>query len=167
MQALASEHAVKGKLYLAADGTVEKYTVYVTRNGIPDWVHQMADEKIGLGTDESYEVELYADGSEVYEVRRTVEGRALELSVKRDRTLKYIERQLDETDLPEPVLATVRGVANFSAERYAIKEGPGLEEYHIRGKIGEVDHRLRVRKDGHLVAVQRQLPGAFEIAIRR
>lgn len=166
LEALASPHAVKCKLYFAADGTVEKYTVYVTRSAIPDWVHKLADEKLGAGQDESYEVELYADGSEVYEVRRNVGGRMLELSVRRDRTILYIERQIDEKDLIEAVRAALRGLPNFSPERYAYKESAGFGEYNIRGKIGETPYRVRIRPDGTLVAVQKQLPGSVEIITR-
>lgn len=167
MQALASPHAVKGKFYLAEDGTIEKYTVYVTREGIPDWVHKMADEKLGQGPDKSYEVELYADRSEVYEVRRTIGGRERELSVKRDGSLMYVETQLEEKEVPEPVRAAVAGVKGFAAETYALKEGPGLNEYQVRGKIGGVAHRVRVTPGGKIVAVQKQLPGAVEVAVRR
>jgi len=167
MKALQSPHVMRGKLYLAADGKVEKYTVYVTKDGVPAWVHEMADEKIGKGEPHSFEVEQYDDGSNVYEVKRKVGGKLMELSVRTDRSIKYIERQLEEKDIPEAGRAVIKSVANFMPEGYFIKEGPAMAEYQIRGKIGELQHRIRLRKDGSLVAVQKFLPATFEIAVPR
>ena len=67
------------------------------REGLPDWVHEMADEKLGKGEDVEYEIEVYPDGSEVYEVYRTVDGREKQLSVKPDRTVYYIGTELNRT----------------------------------------------------------------------
>ncbi len=165
LTAYRSEHLIRAKMYIGTDGRIEKYGAYVTKEGIPDWVHQLADEKLGQGKDEEYEIETYADGSEVFEVRRCVADKSNELSVKRDRSLKYIERQLDAGELPEAVRNTVRSISNFAADRYAVKEGPHLKECQVRGKIGDVPYRARIKEDGRLVALQNKVEGSFEIAI--
>lgn len=50
LQVLQSVRAVRAKACIAADGRIEKFTVYVTRDAIPDWVHSMADQELGPGT---------------------------------------------------------------------------------------------------------------------
>lgn len=165
LEACRSDHLQRAKVHIGADGRIEKYVAYVAKDAIPAWVHEMADEKIGTGQDEEYEIETYADGSEVYEVRRCVGDKSHELSVKRDRSLKYVERQLDENELPEAVRAAIRDLSDFALQRCAVKEGPNLKEYQITGKIGDRPFRARIQEDGALVALQKKIEGGFEIAL--
>src|SRR6185503_6705169 len=72
-RSLASPHARKAALVVSPAGRISKSTVYVAREGIPSWAHAMADDTMGKGEDLAYEVEVYPDGSEVYEIYRKVE----------------------------------------------------------------------------------------------
>ena len=166
MKALASPSAVRANFFISRDGTITRYTVHVGPEALPEWITKMADEKIGKGNDLDYEIELYPDGSEVYEVYRRIDGRELQLSVHADRTVKYVGRELDPKELPEKVAAAMRGVKGFIAEKCIHKEGPKFVEVHIKGSIGGLPHRLRISGDGRLLSVQRRLPGEFEVAVQ-
>jgi hypothetical protein len=167
LKALSSPAAIKAGLFVSKDGTLLRYAVDVGREGVPDWLHAMADEKIGKGEDVVYEAELYPDGSEVYEVYRMIGGKEVQLSVDhRDRSVKYIGTQLVEKQLPEKIRATLGGVDGFEAEKIIFKEGPRFAEYHVKGKIGGVPHRVRIGGDGKLLSVQRRIPAEIEVAVQ-
>jgi hypothetical protein len=165
-EALRSPHARSAKFTLGPDGKITKYTVYVAREALPGWTHKAADEILGRGEDVVYEVEVYDDGSEVFEITRKVNGRLRELSVRSDARLMYVERQLEAKELPAAVASALRNVDGFLPERYAVKEGPGLTEYQAWGQKDGAPHRVRLARDGRLVAVQKSLRAEFELGLR-
>jgi hypothetical protein len=166
MKALSSPAAKKAGIFVSKDGTITRYTVHLDREGVPPWLHDMADEKIGKGDDLAYEAELYPDGSEVYEIYRMVAGKEKQLSVEKDRTVKYVGTQVGETELPDRVQATLQGVKGFFFEKCILKEGPRFGEYHVKGMLRGVPHRIRIATDGRLLAVQRRIPAEFEVAVQ-
>jgi len=166
MKALASPGASKASFFVSRDGTITRYAVHVGPEAMPEWITKTADEKIGKGEDLEYEVELYPDGSEVYEVYRKVDGREMQLSVHADRSVKYVGKQLDVKDLPEKVGAALRGVKGFTAEKCMFKEGPKFAEVHVKGNVAGAPHRVRLSGDGRLLSVQRRIAGEVEVAVQ-
>ena len=166
MKALAQPTASRAGLFVSRDGTITRYAVHVGPEVFPEWVSKMADERIGKGEDLDYECELYPDGSEVFEIYRMIDGREKQLSVHADRSVKYLGRQLDEKDLPDRVGATLRGIKAFAPEKIIFKDGPKFAEYHIRGRIASVPHRLRISSDGRLLSLQRKIPAEVELAVQ-
>lgn len=166
MKALASPGATRANFFVSKDGTITRYAVHVGPDAMPEWITKMADEKLGRGEDFEYEMELYPDGSEVYEVYRKVDGREKQLSVHHDKSVKYVGKQLDEKELPEKIGAALRGVKGFTAEKCMFKEGPRFAEYHIKGTLGGSPHRIRLSGDGRLLSVQRKVAGEVEVAVQ-
>jgi len=166
MKALAHPSATRAGMFVSRDGTITRYTVHVGPDAIPEWVSRMADERIGKGEDLEYEMELYPDGSEVFEIYRMIDGREKQLSVHADKNVKYVGRQVDEKDLPDRVAATLRGVRAFAPEKIIFKEGPRFSEVHVRGRIAGVPHRVRISGDGRLISVQQKVPAEVELAIQ-
>jgi hypothetical protein len=166
MKALAAPTASKAGLFLSKDGAITRYAVHLGREDVPVYLHSMADEKIGKGEDLEYEMELYPDGSEVFEVYRKVQGKEMQLSVHADKSVKYVGREMDPKELPGKVGAGLRGVKGFTAEKAMFKEGPKFAEYHIKGNLGGTPHRVRLSGDGRLLSVQRKLAGEFELAVQ-
>jgi hypothetical protein len=166
MKALAGPGARRANFFVSKDGTITRYAVHVGPEALPEWITRMADEKIGKGEDLDYEVELYPDGSEVFEVYRRVDGRERQLSVHADRSVKYIGQEFDPKELPDKVRAALRGVKGFITEKCVFKEGPKFAEVHIKGSLGGSPHRLRLSADGRLLSLQRRLPGEIEVAVQ-
>ena len=166
MKALAMQGATRANFFISKDGTITRYAVHVGPEAMPEWITTMADEKIGKGEDLEYEMELYPDGSEVFELYRRIDGREKQLSVHADKTVKYLGRQVDEKDLPDKVGATLRGIRAFAPEKIVVKEGPKFSEVHVRGRIAGVPHRVRISGDGRLISVQKKVPAEVELAIQ-
>lgn len=162
-KALASPHAIKSNFFVTADGRVTRSSVHVKKEGIPDWVHAMADEKIGKGEDLDYEVEVYPDGTQVYEVYRKVNGKERQLSAAADRTVYYIGLEQDVASLPPEVASTLAKLEGFEAKRCVVKEGATFHEYQVKGTLNGGELRARLGKDGRLIALQRRLPSEVEV----
>jgi len=163
LQEMTGAHALRAKLYVATDGHLRKFTIYVNHDAIPDWVHTMADEKIGSGADASYEIEQYENGDQVYEISRIINDHPVELSVRTDKSVKYIETWLDPEVLPASIQAAMAETAGFVLERASIKEGPGLKVYQLRGTKDDVEHRLVFSDAGELMYTSRALPAKLEL----
>lgn len=165
-QALSSPYARKANLWASSKGFWTRYSVHVDRMAIPDWAHAMADAKLGRGVDLDYEVERYPDGAEVYEIYRTVDGREKQLSVKADRTIYYVGTEQDAKVLPAPVTAAIRDLKDFVVEQCILKESAELAEYHLKGTLQSRPCRVRVSRDGKLIAVQRRIPAEIEVPVK-
>lgn len=162
-EALASPHATRTNFFVAADGRIVRSTVYLAKEGLPDWVHEMASEKLGKGEDLAYEVEVYPDGSEVYEVYRKIGGKEQQLSVRPDKTVYYIGTEHAEDALPAAVSTALGGHKGFVVRRCIAKEGPTFFEYHVKGRMKGHAYRARISKDGAMIALQRVLPSEIEL----
>jgi len=165
-RALSSPLARKASLWTTPDGRLSRYTVGVDKSALPDWVPAMADARLGRGPDLECEIELYPDGSEVYEIYRKVDGRDRQISVKADRSLYYVGTEQDAGKLPEAVAAAIRGLKDVVVEHCMLKEGPQVAEYHLRATVEKAPCRIRVSKDGALVAVQRRIPAEVEVPLK-
>lgn len=164
LTALQSNGALRVKLYIAKDGTLRKSAVYVTKESVPTWVHEMADEKLGKGEDESYEVEQYADGQQVYEVTRKVDGVSQELAITIDKSVLYLERKLPENELPEKVATALKGLENFTMEEAESKTyTDGRQEFEVEGKQGEVHVVLQLSTEGEIVGQSRKLTATIAV----
>jgi hypothetical protein len=163
---LSSPHARKANLWTTADGRLSRYSVVVDKAALPDWVPAMADARLGRGPDLECEIELYPDGSEVYEIYRKIDGRERQLSVKADRSLYYVGTEQDPGKLPDAVAAAIRGLKDVVVEHCLLKEGPQVAEYHLRASVEKAPCRIRVSKDGALLAVQRKIPGEVEVPLK-
>lgn len=164
-KALASPHALKSNLFVSEEGRVVRSSVHVSKGGLPDWVHAMADEKIGRGDDLEYEIEVYPDGSEVYEVYRKIDGQERQLSVRPDRTIYYIGSEIESERLPKAVSDTLGKLENFKTASCVSKEGATFHEYHVKGTLDGHPVRARVAKDGRLISVQKLLPSEVEVEV--
>lgn len=163
IDAMQAPTALRAKLYVAADGTLEKTVAYVDRAAIPDWVHAMADAELGAGEDTEYEVEEYADGTRAYEVTRTVDGLKAELSVTPDRALRYTERALADGAIPAPIKAAVDGLEGWTITRVEHKKGPAIDQYEAVGTQGGVEYRAVIDPAGKVIARARRLPAVLQI----
>jgi len=165
MDALSSPHALKGKLYVSRDGTVERSKVYLKREGLPEWTHEVADAKLGKGEDLSYEVEVYGDGTEVFEISRRIDGKPKKVSIRRDRQVRYVETTVDRTSLPAVVSATLAKIDGFQPTECHRRDGEKTAEFHIRGIIAGVPHRARIGADGTLQSLDRHLAAEMEVSV--
>ena len=167
LKALSAPTASKASIFIAKDGTITRYAVHLGREDVPVYLHSMADEKIGKGEDIAYEAEIYPDGGDVYEIYRRVGGKEKQLSIlHRDRSVKYVGTQLEEKEIPEKIQATLKNVKGFTFEKCIHKEGPHFSEYHLRGSIAGTPHRVRIDRDGNLLAVHRRIAGDYEVAVQ-
>jgi hypothetical protein len=163
VDALASPHAIKARLHVTRDGTIERATVYLKRDGLPDWTHDLADEKLGKGEDISYEMEVYGDGTEVYEICRQVDCYPQKISMRRDRNVNYLETCVDASALPEAVSTTLSKIVGFKADECSRRDGDGTSEYHITGAMLGIPHRVRITADGTLRVLEKQLAAEMVI----
>lgn len=165
MDALSSPHALKAKLYVGKDGTIDRSKVFLARAGAPDWIHAVADEKLGKGEELSFEAEVYADGTEVFEAVRRIDGKPKKISVRRDKTVRYVETTVDRASVPAEVAATLAKLEGFQADEWRRREGDNLSEFHVRGSVVGIPHRARLRADGTLMSVDKHLAAELEVAI--
>jgi hypothetical protein len=166
LAALNGPHARSVKLYVNDDGTFFKYTVYVDRAAVPDWVFAMADKELGQGVDVELEVEQYADGAMVFEVTRKVDGQTLELSVDSvARSKRYIERKgFPLEQVPPAVRKTAESVTGFVVELCDVKEQAGRKTYELHGKLADREHSLYIAEDGKLTLQTVDLPAKVKVA---
>ena len=165
-QALSSPTAKKAGIWTSADGRMTRYSVHVDKAGVPDWLHAMADAQLGRGADLDYEVEVYPDGSEVYEIYRKVDGRERQLSVKADRTVYYVGIEHDADKLPEAVSTAIKDLKGLTVQKCMLKEGPTVAEYHLGATLNQATCRVRISKDGQLLAVQRKMQAEVEVPLK-
>jgi len=165
-QALSTPQAKRAGFWTRADGRVSRYAVHVDKSGVPEWLHAMADAKLGRGPDLDYEVELYPDGSEVYEIYRKIEGRERQLSAKSDRSVYYVGTELDPAKLPDVVAGALGEVKVAAVEKCVLKEGSSVAEYHVTATVNQMPCRVRIAKDGKLIAVQHRIPAEVEVPLK-
>lgn len=165
-QALSAPTAKKAGFWTSADGRLSRYSVHVDKAGIPDWIHAMADAQLGRGQDLDYEIELYPDGSEVYEIYRKVDGRERQLSARADRTVYYIGTEHEASRLPEAVSTAIQDLQGLTVQKCILKEGPTVSEYHLSATLNQASCRVRVSKDGQRIAVQRKIAAEVEVPLK-
>lgn len=163
VDALASPHALKARLHVSRDGTIERAKVFVTREGLPDWTHAVADEKLGKGEDVSYEVEVYGDGTEVYEICRQVDCYPRKVSIHRDRNILYVETGVDAASVVEAISTALGKIPGFKPEEYFQRDGDGTVEYHVTGTLLGIPHRARITADGTLRVLEKRLAAELEV----
>ncbi|MCA9540634.1 MAG: hypothetical protein KC620_17165 [Myxococcales bacterium] len=162
-QALTGAHGLRGKFYLTADGRFEKFVAYVERDAMPDWIHPLADEKLGAGEEVDFEVEQYADGARAYEVTRLVDGRKAELSVTPEQQIRYVEREVPLDALPAPVKQAVDAMAGVTIDHVEQKEGPGINAFEVIARDGERELRVVLSPEGGVVERASRLSAVLQI----
>lgn len=165
LEALVGSHAKSAKLYVGVDGTLRKFAIHVERAGLPDWVHAMADKELGQGDEMEFEVEQYADGTQVYEVTRRVDGKQIELSVRaKDRTKYYVERKdLPLEGIPAPVRKAAEGIAGLQIKSYAVKERADGKIHQVEGERDGRPFSIHVADDGTVKEQRTELPAKVKI----
>ena len=151
------------KLYLNDQGVAERVTLYVQKEAVPEWVYKKADSVIGEGVDQNYEVELYENGDQVYEISRLVKERVVKVSFKFDQTLRYVERKYTENDVPEGVKNAVRNTEYFTAADYGLREGPGIKAFFVTGEAKGESQLLVVNANDLTTQRQRYITGTFAL----
>lgn len=164
LKALASAHAKQANFFVSREGVITRYSIHVTREALPDWMHTIADERLGKGKDVGYEIEQYPDGSEVYEIYRDVNGTEKAVSARRDRMVQYIGTPMALKDLPSTAHKGLASVADFKAEKAMIKEGQRFYEIHVTGTLNGAPGRVRLSNTGEILSVQRKVPAEVEVA---
>lgn len=151
----------RAKLYLDDQGKIIKVATYITKDQLPEWFIALADKELGMGADDSYELELYSEVGKVYEITRVINGLKVELSVRADnKRVYYIERELPEAELPEPIKAALAGA---EVTRRALKTIGDAQQYHIRHMKNGQEHRTVFNAQGEPLLSQRLLPTVVEI----
>lgn len=165
---LRRDDAMRAKLYLGSERQVDKWVTYVDVAKVPDWLKSLADEKLGQGADVEYEIEYYGAELKVHEVTREIDGKRLELSVKEsDRSVYYKAETAEMTALPKPAQLQVQELLAGKSDRLDIKTfGDGKTEFHVRGKLDAVEHRLVFDAAGKLIGHRRSLPAKIEVPVR-
>jgi hypothetical protein len=164
-QEVAAGHVDRVKLYVDQDGRVVKRALYVSAAAIPEWVIDLADEKIGPGSNEYYELEWYADAPSlrVYEVTRTVKGAKVEVSVNENRELRYMEKELKSAAVPAKVRSAVAGLQGFRVEEYEEKVGPEIHEYQAEGSEGGRKMIYTFSPDGRLLRKEQSIEAELQV----
>ncbi len=167
-QEIAAGRVKSMKLYVDSNGNVEKRSLYVTRSAVPDWVVTMANEKIGPGSNEYFELEWYAEAPNmrVYEVTRTIKGKKVEVSMNEHKQLRYIEREISSASLPAKVKAAVNSLSGFKVEEYEEKTGEGFHYYQVEGMQNGAEITYTYDADGMLLKTQRIIPTKLEVTTR-
>lgn len=164
VEAMQAPTARSAKLYVGADGALDKVVAYVDRSAVPEWVHQMADAQLGAGEPDEFEVEQYADGTRTYEVTRTIDGRKAEMSVTVDKALRYVERELAADAVPPAIRQAADGLEGVTVERIEEKKGEGIDQYEVVGKAGAFEVRVSLTPSGEILSYARRLPAVIQLS---
>lgn len=155
------------RVYFQGDGAVRKTSVYHSdASRIPAAVMALVQERYPGATPRYYEHELYTDDGYVYEVDfKTANGEEIEVSVKEDGTLKYIESYIDADKVPEAIKATVASkVPGGTIGDVEVKEGPGLYEVSVEvATDGAGEHHLTFSRENALLRHAIRYPAFIEI----
>jgi hypothetical protein len=125
-----SETIKEVRVYLDAGGKMRKLAVYhKDADEVPAVVRQKIDEAYPGATVRYYETERYAGIGRVYEVEiQAADGAELEMSMKPDGTLHYLEEVVDAAAIDAAILekvdARVPGASVVEAES---KKGPEVD----------------------------------------
>ncbi|MFN3199150.1 MAG: hypothetical protein ACE366_12185 [Bradymonadia bacterium] len=163
LKAMRSPHARGVKLYVSPQGMVDKVAVAVAREALPDWTFALADAQLGAGTDIEFEIEQYANGDEIYEITRLVEGKPKEIAIRgTDRKVVYFEdKGLDVGDLPEAVrtaLDTPPGGLEVMGIQHQ-RRADGTDRYTIKGRRQGVPVSVTFSAKGQKLSERHVLPG--------
>ncbi|MFN3200318.1 MAG: hypothetical protein ACE366_18110 [Bradymonadia bacterium] len=163
MQSVKADQAEKMKLYAGPNGEIEKFSVYVKAEAVPQWAHDMADKEIGKGEASSFEVEHYADGKQTYEITRKIDGVKTEISFSTDKSINYVEKAIDCSATPEKVQAAAKAVAGFNLEECESKKTGDMMAYEVEGKLNGMGHSFEFKADGTLVTRRKTIMGKMEV----
>lgn len=163
MQPLHSQKVHKAKVYTHADGSFRKFSIYVDATSLPAWVITIADEKIGKGEPKSCEIEQYQDGTKVYEVTRIIDGKAVEIAIKEDRTVHYLEKQLFEEELPATIKAAIAKLTGFVFQEAEVKEISNAKLYEIEGTMGDAWWSFEIDEKGEIKRRTLLLPAKLAV----
>lgn len=161
-----SAGAVGGTVFISESGVPERYVIGVTRDVFPGWVWAIVDDKLGKGYDDECAVEEEPDGWRVFHVKRIVNRRTMQIGIVHDRTIRYIEREVEEKDVPEAVRKRAMSLLPFRVEYYAIRDSNAAREFRAYGTVVDTRHIVSMRADGSLVEVRKLIPGQLQVTTR-
>ena len=125
-----SETIKEARVYLDEGGKMRKLAIYHNDAGaLPEAVRAKVEQTYPGATVRYYETERYAGIGRLYEIEvQTADGKELEMSMKPDATLYYLEEAVDAATLDaaivEKVNARVPGATIVEAET---KKGPEVD----------------------------------------
>jgi hypothetical protein len=152
MPPLKAQNVEKVKLYLRPDGSFRKFSVYAARQeALPEWVSLLADEKIGKGESKEFEIEQYENGDQCYELTRVINGKSVEMSVKLDRSVGYLEKQIAPEEIPAPVKAAIDKIEGFQLQEAEVKEAGAKKTYEVEGKIKDAAWEIELDDSGQIL----------------
>lgn len=153
------------ELELERDGTLVEAEADVPLDRVPENVvaaAQAAYPGVRL-TGAEREVQ---DGSRVWEVKFSHEGRAMELVIDDDGEVLETERELRADEAPEAVLAAAEAAIPNSAFRSVeeIRAGDGLA-YHVKRLRGGASYKVVLDVDGTVLRKVREARAEIEIPL--
>lgn len=170
METARQAKAVKElRVYYDAKGQVRKSAVYHgDESKVPAPVLAVIKSKFPDATVSSYEHEIYAEHGYVYELElTTAQGDALEVSVKADGTIHYVERKIVPSEgVPN---ATIRQAIEAKLpggviKEMEIKEGPELYELRVKVNADTIPvHYFVFGKDDTLTQHLLRYPAQIEL----
>lgn len=145
----------KIKLFFDAEGRPTKQSVYHRDFTLmPEAVRKTVEAEAPGGELVAAESELYTGVGRVFEVEvKLPDGRELEVSVKEDGTLYYVERKQDPKLLGDSVRATIEAtVPGGTVDEVETKKGPDMDFTLIEVIDPQgAQHYLRFAPGGKLV----------------
>jgi hypothetical protein len=159
--------AEKLEIYTDASGKIVKLSVYHHDAAkVPDLVKKVAGEQFPGATVKSYEFELYAGEGYVHEVEfETADKKECEVSVSAEGKVRYTECVIDKA--PDAIAAKVKElVPDGTIAEVEEKKGPGIDEISIEVKTGAIEHYLRFKRSGELVARSKRVVARIDVAAK-
>jgi hypothetical protein len=158
----------KMKVRVDATGALVKQSLYhYDATAVPKAIRDLAAQQYPESTPVRYETEWYDDLGRVYEVEvQTKEGKRCEVAATPDGKLQYTECQLDPSELPSDVVATVHAIGGSATVLEAEhKQRDGSEEYTVELELPSGELYLRIGPDGALLGKYRRVPGIIEVPV--
>lgn len=165
-EAIATFQGVeKLEMYVDAKGVVTKLSVYHHDAAkVPDAVKKAASEQFPGATVKAYEYELYAGEGYVHEVEfETADKKECEVSVTDAGKVRYTECVIDKApEAIEKQLATL--VPGGTLAEVEQKKGAGVDELSVEVKVGAIEHYLRFKSTGELIARSLRVVSRLDVA---
>jgi len=164
----AMRAGTKAELHLAQGGQVTKVEVYQLGPGqTPEAIRKLAEEQLKGGQIKSYEYEILADGSEVFEVEAVMpDGLTCEVSGGRDGKLAYKECQVAIDKAPDAIKKAALAVIDGEIVEVEHKQGQGLDEYSVEIRHGGALHKIKLTPAGQVIAHLLKVPAEIVVPVK-
>lgn len=170
IMSVASSSSTAQQMVIRVDdsGAVTKLALrHADAQLVPRPVVQLAESKFPGAKLDAYELESYADAPVVHHVVvQTADGKRCEVSAFPDGKERYVECQVEQGALPEPVIKTVRdavpGANIVGAKKKTTASGT---EFQIETKNDRKQFFFRVQPDGELIGRAVRIPAVVELPL--